>query len=107
MLAALMTELGHDRLDLLKVDVEGAEHEVIRSMLASGIRPTVLCMEFDQPAPCQRIATTVRRIRKAGFRLVSVDGWNFNFVQDQALVPQPARPTRIGPRNLRSPRCRT
>src|SRR3546814_13240808 len=39
-IASLMAELGHDRLDLLKVDVEGAEHEVIRSMLASGIRPT-------------------------------------------------------------------
>src|SRR3546814_6680237 len=48
-IASLMAELGHDRLDLLKVDVEGAEHEVIRSMLASGIRPTVLCMELDQP----------------------------------------------------------
>src|SRR3546814_19466998 len=89
-----MAELGHDRLDLLKVDVEGAEHEVIRSMLASGIRPTVLCMEFDQPAPWQRIATTVRRIRKAGFRLVSVDGWNFTFVQEQALLRSEER--RVG-----------
>src|SRR3546814_15009346 len=89
-----MAELGHDRLDLLKVDVEGAEQEVIRSMLASGIRPTVLCMEFDQPAPWQRIATTVRRIRKAGFRLVSVAGWNFTFVQEQALLKSEER--RVG-----------
>lgn len=86
-ISSLMAELGHDRIDLLKVDIEGAEHEVIRSMLTDGIRPTVLCMEIDQPAPWRRIASTVRRIRKAGFRLVSVHGWNFTFVQAQAMLP--------------------
>ena len=46
---SLMHELGHDRIDLLKLDIEGAEHRVIESMLAAGIRPVVLCIG-DRPA---------------------------------------------------------
>ena len=89
-LASLMAELGHSRIDLLKIDIEGAEHEVVRSMLAEGIRPTVLCMEIDQPAPLRKIASTMGRIRRAGYRLVSVDGWNFTFVLQETL---PAKAT--------------
>ncbi|NIA69014.1 FkbM family methyltransferase [Pelagibius litoralis] len=85
--SSLMSELGHNKIDLLKIDIEGAEHEVVRSMFAQGVFPTLLCMEIDQPAPLLAIASTVRRVRNAGYRLVSVDGWNFTFVQAEALPP--------------------
>ena len=32
-----MGELGHDRIDLLKMDIEGAEYEVIRDVVESGV----------------------------------------------------------------------
>ena len=89
-LASLMAELRHSRIDLLKIDIEGAEHEVVRSMLAEGIRPTVLCMEIDQPAPVRQIASTVGRIRRVGYRLVNVDGWNLTFVLKEALPAKAA-----------------
>lgn len=89
-LASLMKELGHDRIDLLKVDVEGAEHEVLRAMLADGIRPTVLCMEIDQPAPVSKIVTTLGRLRRAGYELVKVDAWNFTFLRNEAMPAEAA-----------------
>jgi hypothetical protein len=84
-LPSLMTELGHGSIDLLKIDIEGAEHRVIRSMLASGIRPTVLCTEIDRPVTPLRFWTTIRRVLSAGYTLVAVDGWNFTFVRSDAL----------------------
>ncbi|HEV8403679.1 MAG TPA: FkbM family methyltransferase [Candidatus Limnocylindrales bacterium] len=77
----LMAELGHERIDLLKIDIEGAEHRVVRSMLAAGIRPTVVCLEIDQPVRPWTLWRTVRRIRGAGYDLVAVDHWNLTFLR--------------------------
>ena len=35
----IMAKLGHSSLDILKIDIEGAEYDVIEDMLSSGIRP--------------------------------------------------------------------
>ncbi len=78
---SLMRELRHDRIDLLKIDIEGAEHRVIRSMLEAGVRPAVLCMEIDQPVKPRTLWRTVRRIRAAGYDLVAVDHWNLTFLR--------------------------
>jgi FkbM family methyltransferase len=83
--ASLMLELGHDHLDLFKVDVEGAEHDVIRALLDAGLRPGVLCTEIDRPVGPLRFWTTIRRIRAAGYSLVAVDDWNFTFVRADTL----------------------
>jgi FkbM family methyltransferase len=76
----LMSRLGHDELDLLKLDIEGAEHDTIRAMLGEGIRPRVLCVEFDQPEPLAWARDTTAALRGAGYRLVRVDGFNVTFV---------------------------
>ncbi len=83
-LPSLMRELGDDRFDLLKIDIEGAEHRVVRSMLEAGLRPDVLCMEIDQPVRARTLWRTVRRIRSAGYTLVAVDHWNLTFVRAAA-----------------------
>ncbi len=80
----LMTDLGHDRVDVLKLDIEGAEFEVLGRLLCDGIRPGVICVEFDQPAPTLRVLRQVRELRRCHYRLVSVDLWNFTFVQDDS-----------------------
>jgi len=84
-LDSLMRELGHDRIDLLKVDIEGAEHRVIRSMLGRGIRPTVVCTEIDQPVKAWTLWRTVQRIRSAGYDLVVVDRWNLTFIRREIV----------------------
>jgi len=45
-LSTLMKERGHERLDLLKMDVEGAEYDVIEDLLSQGLRPTQILLEF-------------------------------------------------------------
>ena len=43
----IMVENGHNKIDLLKIDVEGAEIEVINKMLDDEIYPKYICMELD------------------------------------------------------------
>ena len=81
-LPSLMQELGHEDIDLLKLDIEGAEHEVVRSMLEHGIRPAVVCLEIDQPVKPLAFWRTVRRMRRAGYALVAVDAWNLTYIRE-------------------------
>ena len=89
-LPSLMQELVHAGIDLLKLDIEGAEHEVVRSMLEREIRPTVVCIEIDQPVKPLAFWRTVRRIRRAGYALVAVDSWNLTFVRGALIEAGPA-----------------
>ena len=88
-IASLMDELGHSTIDLLKLDIEGAEHVVLASTLDKGLRPRVICFEVDQPVGTVRFLRTIRTVLKAGYDLVAVDGWNFTFVGRDERPPKP------------------
>lgn len=86
-LASLMKELGHARIDLLKLDIEGAEHRVITAMLESNVNVKVLCVEFDQaavgltPEGRQQIIATTQTLANRGYLLVAQEGRsNYTFV---------------------------
>lgn len=71
-LATLMQKLGHERLDLLKMDIEGAEYEVVDDLLASDIKPPQLMLEFHHGMygiPLSRTEATLEKLRAAGYRI--------------------------------------
>ena len=80
-IAQVMSDLGHDHVDLVKLDIEGAEHDTIRQMIADGILPTVLCVEYDQPEPLAWARATTKLLREHGYQLVKVDQLNLTFVR--------------------------
>lgn len=82
-LPGLMADHGHDRVDLLKIDIEGAEYEVVEHLVADSVLPRILCMEFDQPAPLPRMLALVRTLHGAGYYGAKVDRYNVTFVQRQ------------------------
>jgi FkbM family methyltransferase len=47
-LSSIMSELGHSKIDILKMDVEGCEYGVIRDMARGAARPGQLLVEFHQ-----------------------------------------------------------
>jgi len=49
-----MQEVGLQDVDVLKMDIEGAEHEVLRALIKGSIRPRILCVELDAPTPARR-----------------------------------------------------
>jgi FkbM family methyltransferase len=78
-LSAIARERGHTHIDILKMDIEGAEHKVIREILDSGIAIGWLCLEIDQPIPAKTARALVDTIIGKGYALRAVDGWNFTF----------------------------
>jgi FkbM family methyltransferase len=79
-LASLMGELGHERIDMLKLDIEGAEYEVLRSALAAAIPIRILCVEFHKNPSIGPMLAAVRSLSEAGFEAVAVDGFDATFV---------------------------
>jgi FkbM family methyltransferase len=77
----LMKELGHDRVDLLKIDVEGAEYEVLKSVLNGEVKPRVLCVEYDMPASPFKMHGCVKALKRLGYRLVSIDEFNYTYLR--------------------------
>ncbi len=45
-LVTIMKDLGHDKIDIIKMDVEGAEYQVIEDICKSDIRPRQILVEF-------------------------------------------------------------
>lgn len=45
-LSTIMENLGDEKIDVLKMDIEGAEYQVITDMLSMGIQPKQLLIEF-------------------------------------------------------------
>lgn len=77
-LSGLMQELGHPKIDLLKLDIEGAEYRVIQSLLEDNIEVGILCIEFDESAAnhldtkyLQRIEESLKALLAAGFRVIA------------------------------------
>lgn len=81
-LAGLMKRFGHDRIDLLKLNIEGAEYEVLDTVLAHDLGVRVLCVAFDQPMPIWRTHRMVTRLGEAGFTIFAIDGWKMTFARD-------------------------
>jgi FkbM family methyltransferase len=84
-LVTVMSELGHDHLDLLKIDIEGAEFEVISSLLADEIDVDTICVEFHRDAGgIGRIIRALERLRADGWLPIAEEGWNFTLIHQNA-----------------------
>jgi FkbM family methyltransferase len=74
-LATIVEKLGHNRIDLLKMDIEGAEYEVLDGLLASPVKPTQLLVEFHHRFVDDGLAKTydvIARLRGEGYRILAI-----------------------------------
>ncbi len=74
-LLTISEKLAHDRINLMKMDIEGAEYEVLDSLLASPIKPTQLLVEFHHRFPgigLEKTADIIERLRDAGYKIFAI-----------------------------------
>lgn len=113
-LASLIRERCPSGLDVLKMDIEGAEYEAIPDLLSAGLRPGQILVEFHHRFADRGTAATlrvVRMLREAGYALVrlSDQGPEYTFVHERLArsAGSTAPPsTRVDARPIAAPRSR-
>lgn len=74
---------NHDHIDLLKIDIEGAENVVLDQMLDDEIYPKYLCVEFDlllkRKDRDNSTLGVINRLRENGYKIVMNDNLNITF----------------------------
>jgi len=85
-IGSLMAERGDERLDLLKLDIEGSEYAVIRNICEERIPITVLCVEFHKDPGIVHMTEAARMLRGAGFAPVLQDGYDVTFVNEASAA---------------------
>lgn len=80
-LPSLMAENGHSRVDLLKLDIEGAEYSVLESLDLAALGVRVLCVELHRTVSTKRALRLLDRLRRQGFVAVSRSGADYTFLR--------------------------
>jgi len=85
----IMEKNGHGSIDLLKMDIEGAEYKVIESLVEDKLDVKVICVEYDEGGnPLdrgykKRIRSSVKSLIENGYALVCAQGnENYTFVKN-------------------------
>ncbi|MCZ7598685.1 MAG: FkbM family methyltransferase [Gammaproteobacteria bacterium] len=69
-LATIAHRLGHERIALMKMDIEGGEYAVIEDMAAADVPVNQLLVEFHHSyatIPLSRTVAAVRQLERVGF----------------------------------------
>jgi FkbM family methyltransferase len=85
-LESILKNLGHQKIDVLKMDIEGAEYDVVEDLLSSQIPVKQLLVEFHhswQEIGMKRTQEAVSALNQAGYKIfyVSPSGTEFSFVK--------------------------
>ena len=85
----IMQQMGHSKIDLLKIDIEGAEYKVIESIVEDRLDIKIICVEYDEcfnPLDRQfkaRIRASIESLINSGYTLVCAQGnGNYTLVKD-------------------------
>ena len=88
-LRSVCQSLSIAEVDILKLDVEGAEYEIVKDVLAHGPRPKALCFEFDElrsPLDASypdRIYSTIRLLKHSGYFFRYIKSSNTLFLRQE------------------------
>ena len=86
--SSMAEKLGHSHIDLLKMDIEGAEYEVLDDLIANGPLPRQLLVEFHhrhKGIGRNRTERSLRLLRDEGYRAfyVAENMREFSFLLSQ------------------------
>jgi FkbM family methyltransferase len=83
-IASIAEELGHKRVDLLKLDIEGAEYGVLDSLDLGRLGVRVLCVEYHNDQGFWSMLKAARSIIRRGYQVSAVRRTDVTFVHEQA-----------------------
>ena len=84
-LKTIMQRLGHEKVTLIKMDVEGAWFNVLQDIAVHAILPDILCVEFDSPTSLLRVVKTIRKLGEAKLICIHRQRDDYLFVNESML----------------------
>ena len=74
-ISSIMKELSHQKIDLMKVDVEGTEYEIIDHLIQYNIKPKQLLVEFHHRFESKNKTMTkkaIQDLQEIGYKIFSI-----------------------------------
>lgn len=74
-ISTIMEKLGHSQVDMLKIDVEGAEYLILEGLKAGTNLPKQLLVEYHHRFPGvgkQRTAYSISKLRQLGYKIFGI-----------------------------------
>ena len=75
-LKSIMKLLGHDHIDILKMNIEGAEYGVIKDIIAENIEIRQILIEFHTSFPNVGVSKTkeaVKQLNENGYKIFNIE----------------------------------
>jgi FkbM family methyltransferase len=76
---------NHSEIELLKLDIEGAEVVVLEQMLNDNIHPKIICVEFDlllkNKDENNDTLKIIDKLKGCNYSILTNDNWNITFVK--------------------------
>lgn len=83
---SLMDELGDERVDLLKLDIEGSEYEVMPTIDLRAMGVKVFATQLHHTAPVRRAKALVALLARQGYEPVAcIPAVKLTFIRDDLL----------------------
>ena len=82
-LSTVMKKLGHEKIDLLKLNIEGAEIYIVNDILKENIPVKIIAVDFDYVKKYKYppVSHVVEKLKEAGYSAV-YEGHNYTFVKN-------------------------
>ena len=86
-LSEIMYGNNHRKLDILKLDIEGAEFEVIDSIAEDNVDIKILCVEFHliENKGLQKIQLAIKKLEENNFVALARENFDFTFINKRYL----------------------
>ena len=86
-----MNKYNHNKLDLIKIDIEGSEYRVLNYILENNIDIDTICVEFDEMhnpfdySFKDRIEKYITLLTNNKYKLLKQDRANFTFMKTNEI----------------------
>lgn len=85
-LSSIMNDLGHNQIDLLKLDIEGAWRQVLSDAVENNIKIKILCVELDSPVSLIMVLKLIKEMKHLKLSLIHVEKDNYLFLNENILI---------------------
>lgn len=83
-ISTLMREYGHQRIDMLKIDIEGFEYGVIEDIIENKLDVRQICVEFHhfyKEIPKSKTRKSIRLLKKNGYEMIHKEMLDYTFTK--------------------------